>query len=191
VRTKRIKRTKPAPFPGRTSSGSRVETNSCRCLREPTSASVPTHSFKFRGQSADLPRGSTEAVGPQFPKKKCGKSEISEISPLLTRSTVFHLVSPVINGTIILPTRPGIGERPVYPRASVSSGLGPVSGGCGVLQVVKTAQSRGRTERTLFYAVSSALRRRALAGRWNAAERRNPLLSHYHLLHRSHHAGKR
>jgi hypothetical protein len=201
------------------------------------------------------------------------------------RSTVFHLVSPVINGTIILPTLQGIGERPVYPPASVSSGLAwpwagarPTAGStagrdgrdgrgrrCGVLQVVKTAQSRGRTERTLFkafrdyrgpikfarcgfpwekttsrpvasriscsaalaenndvrlssrkvacssvvpttstgnpgsvytdcetaYAVISALRRRALCGAQESAERRNPLLSHYRLLHPSHRAGKR
>ena len=68
-------------------------------------------------------------------------------------SSVFHLVSPVANGTIILPTRqvlmnaPSILRRPCHLAAD---GLGPVPGGCGVLQVVKTAQSRGRTERTLF-----------------------------------------
>jgi hypothetical protein len=156
-------------------------------------------------------------------------------------SSVFHLVSPVANGTIILPTRqvlmnaPSILRRPCHLAAD---GLGPVPGGCGVLQVVKTAQSRGRTERTLFlqhfrnycgaikvarcgfpwekttkrpvasvctncetaYAVISALRRRALAGRStasrdrrNAAESRNPslLMSHYRLRSPIHHAGKR
>ena len=46
-----------------------VETSSCRCLRAPASASVPTQSFKFPGQSADLSRDRTEATGPQFPKK--------------------------------------------------------------------------------------------------------------------------
>ena len=64
------------------------------------------------------------------------------------------MVSPVANGTIILPTRqvlmnaPSILRRPCHLAAD---GLGPVPGGCGVLQVVKTAQSRGRTERTLFF----------------------------------------
>jgi hypothetical protein len=52
-------------------------------------------------------------------EKKCEISEISEISLLLMRSTAFHLVSPVINGMIILPTLPGIGERPVYLPASL------------------------------------------------------------------------
>jgi hypothetical protein len=36
--------------------------------------------------------------------------------------------------------------------------------GPGVFQVVKTTQSRGRTERTLLNAMISVLRRRALAG---------------------------
>jgi hypothetical protein len=46
--------------------------------------------------------------------------------------------------------------------------------GCAVSQVVKTAQSRGRTERTLLFAG-------ALAGRRNAADRLDPslLMSHY------------
>jgi hypothetical protein len=96
-------------------------------------------------------------------------------------SSVFHLASPATNGTIILPTRqvlmnaPSLRRRPCH---LTSDGLGPVSGVCGVFQVVKTAQTRGRTERTLLYTVISALRRRALAGRRNAAERRNPSLSH-------------
>jgi hypothetical protein len=41
---------------------------------------------------------------------------------------VFHLVSPVTNGTISLTTL-RIGERPVCCSASVPSGLGPVTGG--------------------------------------------------------------
>jgi hypothetical protein len=44
----------------------------------------------------------------------------------------------------------GIGERPVYPPACVSSDLGPGIRWRGVFQVVKTTQSRGRTERTLL-----------------------------------------
>jgi hypothetical protein len=58
----------------------------------------------------------------------------------------------------------------------------------GVLsQVVKTAQSRGRTERTLLFAA-------ALAGRSTASrDRLDPSLpmSHYCLLHPTHHADKR
>jgi hypothetical protein len=58
--------------------------------------------------------------------------------------------------------------------------------GCAVSQVVKTAQSRGRTERTLLLAG-------APTGRMNAADRLDPLLlmSHYCLLHPTHHADKR
>jgi hypothetical protein len=63
---------------------------------------------------------------------------------------------------------PDIGERPIYRPAEVRW--------CGVFQVVKTAQSRGRTERTLLYRITSALRRRALAGRRDAADRRNTSL---------------
>jgi hypothetical protein len=116
-----------------------------------------------------------------------------------------------------------VGERPVCHPASVSSGLGWPQAGvqwCGVFQVVKTAQSRGRTERTLHTALSQLLLRDkgrevwfslgenhekacgfpgfllsagARAGRRDAADRRNPslVMSHLHLLHPSHHAGKR
>jgi hypothetical protein len=87
-------------------------------------------------------------------RKKCAYSAISRLLyaglPVLPP---FFMVSPVANGTIVLPTRqvlmnaPSILRRPCHLAAD---GLGPVPGGCGVLQVVKTAQSRGRTERTLF-----------------------------------------
>jgi hypothetical protein len=56
-----------------------------------------------------------------------------------------------------------------------------------VSQVVKTAQSRGRTERTLLFAV-------ALAGRSTASrDRLDPslLMSHYCLVHPSHRADER
>src|SRR5271163_4468113 len=58
--------------------------------------------------------------------------------------------------------------------------------GCAVSQIVKTAQSRGRTERTLLFAV-------ALAGRMNAADRLDPSLpmSQYCLLHPTHRAEER
>jgi hypothetical protein len=80
--------------------------------------------------------------------------------------SVFHLVSPVTNGTISLPTCYGLAHVPfVIQRPSTAlrsgrddnsfagDGLRPVSGGVG-FQVVKTAQSRGRTERTLLKALS-------------------------------------
>jgi hypothetical protein len=79
--------------------------------------------------------------------------------------------------------------------------------GCAVSQVVKTAQSRERTERTLLFAGALAGRstacpiarptahrgRRGRRGRRNAADRLNPslLMSHYCLLHPTHHADKR
>jgi hypothetical protein len=53
-----------------------------------------------------------------------------------------------------------IGERPVCHPTSVSSGLRWPQAGvrwCGVFQVVKTAQSRGRTGRTLLKALSQLL----------------------------------
>jgi hypothetical protein len=45
---------------------------------------------------------------------------------------------------------------PTQHRSSHIQALAPL--GCAVSQVVKTAQSRGRTERTLLFAVISALR---------------------------------
>jgi hypothetical protein len=62
---------------------------------------------------------------------------------------VFHLISPVTNGTISSSSAAGrrrsrlsFGDRVIWTRASDRSS--------GVSQVVKTAQSRGRTERTLL-----------------------------------------
>jgi hypothetical protein len=62
---------------------------------------------------------------------------------------VFHLISPMTNGTISSSSAAGgrrsrlpFGDRVIRTRASDRSS--------GVLQVVKTAQSRGRTERTLL-----------------------------------------
>jgi hypothetical protein len=73
---------------------------------------------------------------------------------------------------------------PIQHRSSHIRALAPL--GCAVSQVVKTAQSRGRTERTLLFAG-------ALAGRMNAADRLDPslLMSHYCLLHPTHQADKR
>jgi hypothetical protein len=62
---------------------------------------------------------------------------------------VFHLISPVTNGTISSSSAAGrqrsrlsFGNRIIWPRAG--------DRWCGVFQVVKTAQSRGRTERPLL-----------------------------------------
>src|ERR1700686_3941391 len=65
--------------------------------------------------------------------------------------------------------------------------------GCAVSQIVKTAQSRGRTERTLLFAVALAGRSTASRDRLNAADRLDPSLpmSHYCLLHPTHHAEER
>jgi len=59
-------------------------------------------------------------------------------------------------------------------------------------QVVKTAQSRGRTERTLVTRCFLLSAGGPPGGR-NAADRRNPStsISHYRLLHPSHHADNR
>jgi hypothetical protein len=69
---------------------------------------------------------------------------------------VFHLISPVTNGTTSSSSAAGwrrsrlsFGDRVIWTRASGRSS--------GVFQVVKTAQSRGRTERTLLTALSQLL----------------------------------
>ena len=119
------------------------------------------------------------------------KSAISAISPLGCRladllSILVDQSRTATNGTMSLLTHcrlanfPSAIERPCHMSRE---GLRPVSGG-DAFQVVKTAQSRGRTERTLLSAG-------ALAGRRNAADRREPWLSHFRLLHPSHRADKR
>ena len=73
---------------------------------------------------------------------------------------------------------------PDLPRSPHVQAFAPLR--CAVFQVVKTAQSRGRTERTLLSAG-------ALAGRDECCGRLDPSLpmSHYGLLHPTHHADKR
>jgi hypothetical protein len=80
---------------------------------------------------------------------------------------------------------------PTQHRSSHIQALAPL--GCAVSQVVKTAQSRGRTERTLLFAGAPAGRSTASRDRRNAADRLDPslLMSHYCLLHPTHHADKR
>ena len=72
---------------------------------------------------------------------------------------------------------------PTQHRSSHIQALAPL--GCAVSQVVKTAQSRGRTERTLLFAGGLSGRSTASRDRLNAADRLDPSLpmSHYCLLH--------
>jgi hypothetical protein len=171
-------------FPGRTSPGrrwqKRIPAAAFASRQVPACQPTRLSSGTVRGLSREW----TAAVVHGF-EKKCAKSAISAKSLLIAcrvadPSSVFHLVRPVTKGTIIPP------RRQVLMNAPFTSGVRVIwlrmaSGWCPVVwcfQVVKTAQSRGRTERTLFYTLISALRRRALAGRRNAAERRNPSLSH-------------
>src|ERR1700739_4833328 len=80
---------------------------------------------------------------------------------------------------------------PTQHRSSHIQASAPL--GCAVSQVVKTAQSRGRTERTLLFAGALAVRSTASRDRRNAADRLDPspLISRYCLLHLIHHADKR
>jgi hypothetical protein len=80
---------------------------------------------------------------------------------------------------------------PTQHRSSHIQALAPL--GCAVSQVVKTAQSRGRTERNLLFAGGLSGRSTASRDRLNAADRLDPSLpmSHYCLLHPTHHADKR
>src|ERR1700730_10601955 len=82
-------------------------------------------------------------------------------------------------------------EARTYP-ASEFSRTGFSSAGVCVSQVVKTAQSRGRTERTLLFAGALAGRSTASRDRRNVADRLDPslLMSHHCLLHPTHHADK-
>ena len=89
--------------------------------------------------------------------------------------------------------KPGL----IQHRSFHSQALAPLW--CAVSQVVKTAQSRGRTERTLLSA--GALAGRSTAGPTASSpaglraqrERLDPslLMSHYCLLHLTHHTDKR
>jgi hypothetical protein len=69
--------------------------------------------------------------------------------------SVLHLAGPVTNGTISLLTHYSLANVPSVQRPChlAPDGLRPASG-VGCFQVVKTAQSRERTERTLLKALS-------------------------------------
>jgi hypothetical protein len=86
-------------------------------------------------------------------------------------------------------------EARTYPASEFSYTGRSSAGVCcfTVSQVVKTAQSRGRTERTLLFAGALAGRSTASRDRRNAADRLDPslLMSHYGLLRPTHHADKR
>jgi hypothetical protein len=83
-----------------------------------------------------------------------------------------------------------VGERPVFHPASASSGLGWPRAGVrwgGVSRVVKTAQSRGRTGRTLFGhgdSCSPQARPRGAQGCCGQASSVTSM-SHYGLVHRT------
>src|ERR1700756_1304915 len=86
-------------------------------------------------------------------------------------------------------------EARTYPASEFSYTGFSSAGVCcfTVSQVVKTTQSRGRTERTLLFAGDLAGRSTASRDRRNAADRldTSPLMSHYCLLRPTHHADKR
>jgi hypothetical protein len=97
----------------------------------------PTHLSS--GESGICPEAGTEAVVPSFPNKVREKRDKRDKSP-----HAFLCAG--------LPVLADWGRS-----ASVSSGLGWPQAGfrwCGVFQVVKAAQSRGRPGRTLFTALS-------------------------------------
>jgi len=117
-------------------------------------------------------------VSSEFLPKKGAKSAISAVR-----------VSPATNGTISLLTCYGYAQVPfVIQRPSVGWPQAGVRR-C-VFQVVKTAQSRGRTERTLGNLCSPQ------APLQCAGMLRADVIRHFRchitvLLHRSHHADKR
>jgi hypothetical protein len=116
-------------------------------------------------------------LGGWLAKFTCAEDAISRIGPLLMRRLAdplpieaFCSVSSVTHGTILLPTRHAWANvQCVIPRRMASGWW------CGVSQVVKTAQSRGRTERTLLNAVIF-LSADAPSRARNAADRRDPSL---------------
>jgi hypothetical protein len=82
---------------------------------------------------------------------------------------------------------PDIGERPVSHPAPVASGIGLRPGGVVFSKLSKLLHQEDALSAPCLDTVILALRRRVLAGRRNAADRRNPSLrkSHYGLLHRT------
>jgi hypothetical protein len=133
---------------------------------------------------------------------KCAESAISAISPLL----MCRIGGPLPIGAVLLsrrgdkrddllPTEVGVCERPVCHPASVSSGLGwprDVSGGVVFPELSKLLSQEDALGAPCLNTMIPALRRRALAGRRNAADRRNPSLRcHTTVCYTGHQAGKR
>ena len=128
---------------------------------------------------------STETVpGDGLPNFYCEISEISEISHAGWKEKRASGAGGSRGMDVRTEARCGEEAR-TYPASELSY-TGFSSAGVAVSQVVKTAQSRGRTERTLLSAAPSR-------GARNAADRLHPslLMSHYGLLHPTHHADKR
>ena len=134
---------------------------------------------------------STETVlGDGLPNCKRARSAISAISHEgWKEKRASGPVAPVgwMSGLkLAAAKKPG----PTQHRSSHIQALAPL--GCAVSQVVKTAQSRGRTERTLLFAGALAGRSTASRDRRNAADRRNPSLRHHiTACYTGHQAGKR
>jgi hypothetical protein len=134
----------------------------------------------MRGHSTE-----TVLVGDGLSNFKRAISEISHEGWKEKRASGRWLQGDGMSGLKLAAARkPG----PTQHRSSPIQALAPL--GYAVSQVVKTAQSRGRTERTLLFAVALAGRSTA---RRNAADRLDSslLMSHYCLLHPTHHADKR
>ena len=142
---------------------------------------------------------STETVpGDGLPNFKRARSATSAISPEGWKEK--RASGPVAPGGWMSGLKLAAAKKPgpTQHRSSHIQALAPL--GCTVSQVVKTAQSRGRTERTLLFAVALAGAPRpaprqagAQRDRRNTAEGLHQLLlmSHYRLLHPSHHSDKR
>jgi hypothetical protein len=74
---------------------------------------------------------------------------------ILVAVSVLHLVSPAANGRMTLPTHYILENFPFVIQRAFNPALGRAQADSGgVFQVVKTAQSRERTGRTLLKAPS-------------------------------------
>jgi hypothetical protein len=135
---------------------------------------------------------STETVlGDGLPNFKRAGSAISAISHGGWKEK--RASGPAAPGGRMSGTEARCGQEPgpTQHRSPPIQVLAPL--GCAVSQVVKTTQSRERTERTLLFAGVLAGRSTASRDRRNAADRLDPslLMSRYCLLRPTHHADKR
>jgi hypothetical protein len=133
---------------------------------------------------------------------KCALSAICAISPLL----LCWIDRPVPIGTVLLrrcgdqrdgllPTRYVLADVPYVirrPCPLAGDSLGLVSGGVVFPELSKLLHQEDALGAPCLDTVIVALRRRALAGRKNAADRRSPLLrDHTTACYTGHQAGKR